>query len=107
MRPFRTNELRRNQERELLHRCLQLAPGHSHACVALALGCQRAGDLPRARERATRALAADPRSPLALKNLGAVLGQEGGSLRALCYLRRSLEIDPQDLQTAYRLAFAA
>ena len=36
--------------RELLHRCLLLAPGHSHACVALALGYQRAGDLPRAKE---------------------------------------------------------
>jgi tetratricopeptide (TPR) repeat protein len=36
--------------RELLHRCLRLAPGHSHACVALALGYQRAGDLPRAKE---------------------------------------------------------
>ena len=36
--------------RELLHRCLQLAPGHSHACVALALGYQRAGDLSRAKE---------------------------------------------------------
>jgi len=36
--------------RELLHRCLKIAPQHSHACVALALGYQRAGDLPRARE---------------------------------------------------------
>jgi len=45
---------------ELLHRCLQLAPGHSHACVALALGYQRAGDLLRARECTMQALAADP-----------------------------------------------
>ena len=36
--------------RELLHRCLQLAPGHSHACVAQALTYQQACDLPRARE---------------------------------------------------------
>jgi Tfp pilus assembly protein PilF len=39
-----------DQGRYLLHRCLELAPGHSHAFVALALGYQRAGDLPRARE---------------------------------------------------------
>ena len=92
--------------RELLHRCLQLAPGHSHACVALALGYQRAGDLLRAKEYTMQALAADPRNPVALKNLGAILGKEGDSLRALYYLRRSYEIDPQDPQTVYGLAFA-
>jgi Flp pilus assembly protein TadD len=79
---------------DLLHRCLQLAPGHSHACVALALGYQRAGDLERAKEYTMQALAADPRNPVALKNLGAILGKEGDSLRALYYLRRSYEIDP-------------
>ncbi len=41
------------------------------------------------------------------QNLGAILGKEGGSLRALYYLRRSNECDPQDPQTAYRLGFAA
>ena len=81
-------------------------PGHSHACVALALGYQRAGDLPRAKEYTMQALAADPRNPVALKNLGAILGKEGDCLRALYYLRRSLEIDPQDPQTVYGLAFA-
>jgi tetratricopeptide (TPR) repeat protein len=90
----------------LLHRCLQLAPGHSHACVALALGYQRAGDLPRAKEYTMQALAADPRNPVALKNLGAILGKEGDSLRALYYLRQSFEIDPQDSQTVYGLVFA-
>ena len=53
-----------------------------------------------------QALAADPRNPVALKNLGAILGKEGDSLRALYYLRRSFEIDPQDPQTVYGLAFA-
>ena len=43
---------------------------------------------------------------MALKNLGAILGKEGDSLRALYYLRQSLEIDPQDPQTVYGLAFA-
>ena len=47
--------------RDLLHRCLQLAPGHSHACVALALGYQRAGDLPWAKEYTRRVVAADHR----------------------------------------------
>jgi tetratricopeptide (TPR) repeat protein len=36
----------------------------------------------------------------------AILGKEGDSLLALYYLRRSLEIDPQDPQTVYGLAFA-
>ena len=43
---------------------------------------------------------------MALKNLGAILGKEGDSLRALYYLRQSFEIDPQDPQTVYSLAFA-
>jgi len=92
--------------RELLHRCLLLAPGHSHACVALALGYQRTSDLSRAKEYTLQALAADPRNPVALKNLGAILGKEKGSLRALYYLRRFFEIDPQDPQTVYSPAFA-
>jgi len=53
-----------------------------------------------------RALAADPRNPVALKNLGAIFGQEGDSLQALYHLRQSNECDPQDLQTVYGLAFA-
>jgi len=40
------------------------------------------------------------------KNLGAILGKEGDSLRALYYLRRSLEMDLHDPQTVYGLAFA-
>jgi Tfp pilus assembly protein PilF len=74
-----------DQGRELLHRCLKLMPGHSHACMALAFGYQRAGDLLRAKEYTMQALAADPRNPVALKNLGAILGKEGDSLRALSY----------------------
>jgi tetratricopeptide (TPR) repeat protein len=45
-------------------------------------------------------------NPVALKNLGAILGKEGDSLRALYDLLRSFEIDPQDPQTVYGLAFA-
>ena len=63
-------------------------------------------DLPQAKKFTMQALAADPRNPVALKNLGAILGQEGDSLRALYYLRRSFEIDPKDQQTVYGLAFA-
>ena len=43
---------------------------------------------------------------MAPKNLGAILGQEKGSLRALYCLRRSFEADPKDPQTVYGLAFA-
>jgi Flp pilus assembly protein TadD len=70
---------------ELLLRCLQLAPQHSHACLALGIAYLKLGDLPRAKEYSTQALAADPGNPVALKNLGAILGQEGDSLRALYY----------------------
>ncbi|HUS75282.1 MAG TPA: tetratricopeptide repeat protein [Methanothrix sp.] len=88
--------------RELLHRCLQLAPEHLHACVALAHGYQRACYLPRAKEYTMRALAADPRNPVALKNRVAINGQKDDSLRALYYLRRSYEIEPQDPQDRAR-----
>jgi len=57
---------------ELLLRCLQIAPQHSHTCVALGIAYLKKGDLPRAKEYSTQALAADPSSPVALKNLGAI-----------------------------------
>jgi len=73
-----------------------IAPGHSHAYVDLALAHQRKGDLPRAKEYTMRALAADPRNPVALKNLGATFGKEGDNLKALYYLHRSYEIESRD-----------
>jgi len=91
---------------ELLNRCLQIAPQHSNACVALGIAYQKKGDLAQAREATNRALAADPKNPVALKNLGAILGREGDSLRALYYLRQSYQINSQDPQTVYGLAFA-
>ena len=59
------------------------------------------------RMRHARPLPPIPGTPWPLKNLGAIFGQEGGSLRALYHLRRSNECDPQDPQTVYGLAFAA
>ncbi|MDD2835445.1 MAG: hypothetical protein PHY05_04790 [Methanothrix sp.] len=53
-----------------------------------------------------QALADDPGNPVALKNLGAILGKEGDCLRAFYYLRQSYQTDPQDPQTVYGLAFA-
>jgi len=61
----------------------------------------------RARQCAVRALAADSMRPVVLQESGRLFGQEGGSLPALCYLRRSIERHPQDPQTAFLLAFAA
>ena len=72
--------------------------------MALGIAYLKLGDLPRAKEHSMQALAVDPSSPVALKNLGAILGQEGDSLRALYYLRRSFEADPRDPQTVYGLA---
>jgi hypothetical protein len=59
-------------------RLVAFTPGHSHACVALALGYQRAGR-PAASEGVLHclALAADPSNPVALKNLGVILCQGG------------------------------
>ena len=43
-----------------------------------------------------QALASNPMNPIALKNPGAIFGKEGNSLKALYYLHRSFQIDPQD-----------
>ncbi len=88
---------------ELLLRCLQLAPQHSHTCVALGVAYQKMGDLALAKENVIHAL----QNPVALKNLGAILGREGDSLKALYFLRQPYQVDPQDPQTVYGLAFAA
>ena len=53
---------------------------------------KKKGDLPRAKEYAMRTLAADPRNPVALKNLGAIFGKEGDSLKALDYKEIGFEI---------------
>jgi hypothetical protein len=58
------------------------------------------------RPRSMHLVAFCPVFQVGLKNLGAILGKEGDSLRALYYLRRSYEIDPLDPQTVYGLAFA-
>ncbi len=34
-----------DQGKELLHRCLELAPKHSNACVTLGIAYQKKGDL--------------------------------------------------------------
>jgi tetratricopeptide (TPR) repeat protein len=53
-----------------------------------------------------RALEADSKNPVALKNLGAIFGKDGDRLKALYFLRRSFEIEPHDQQTVYGIAFA-
>jgi len=44
---------------------------------AKGIAYQHQGDLPRAKEYTSRALAIDPKDPVALKNLGAIFGKEG------------------------------
>ena len=86
-----------------LHRCLQLKP---RPRVALGIVYQKKSNLAQAREANSRALAADPKNPVALKNLGAILGREGDSLLDLYYLRQFYQANPLDPQTVYGLTFA-
>jgi Flp pilus assembly protein TadD len=83
-----------------------IVPQHSNACEALGIAYQKKGDLAQAREATSRVLSADPKNPVALKNLGAILGRVGDSLRALYFIRQSYQANPQDPQTVYCLAFA-
>ena len=68
---------------EMLQHCLRRAPEHSHACVALGMTCQKKCDLSQAKEYALRTLEADSKNPVALKNLGAIFGQEWGMAERL------------------------
>ncbi len=60
-------------------------------------------DLAQAKAFNSQALAADPKNPVALKNLGAILGREGDSLRALYSLRQSYQANPQGPADGVRL----
>jgi Tfp pilus assembly protein PilF len=67
--------------------------------VALGIAYQKKGDLAQARAFTSRALAKDVRNPGGSLEPGAMLGQEGDSLKALYYLRQSYQADPQGPQT--------
>jgi tetratricopeptide (TPR) repeat protein len=88
---------------ETLNRCIQLAPKHSNAHVALSFAHIKENDLPKAKEYLLRALDISPDNPYALKNLGGLLGKSGNNLMALYYLKKSFATNPYDAYTAYGL----
>jgi tetratricopeptide (TPR) repeat protein len=77
---------------ELLNRCLELAPRHSHAFVALGIAYQKKDDLAQAREATSRALAIDPKNPVALNDpkethvLRSLPGRTFSALELLCIM---------------------
>jgi tetratricopeptide (TPR) repeat protein len=80
---------------ETLRHCIEFAPSHVNAHVALGYAYQRAGDLEQAKKYSLKALEMDPNNPYVLKNLGGIFGKGGDNLRAFNYLRRLLGLFPR------------
>ena len=90
----------------LLKKCIEILPGNANAHVALGFAYMSLGDLNNAKECTLEALKIAPDNPFALKNLGGISGKERDYQSAFYYLKKSHEINPQDPQTVYGLAFA-
>lgn len=90
----------------LLKQCIKLSPRHANAHVALGFAYMNSNDLKSAKECTSRALKIVPNDPIALRNLGGILGKEKDYLNAFYHLQKFYDINPHDLQTVYGLAFA-
>ena len=90
----------------LLKKCIEILPGNANAHVALGFAYMSLGDLNNAKECTLEALKIAPDNPFALKNLGEISGKERDYQSAFYYLKKSYEINHQDPQTVYGLAFA-
>jgi len=66
----------------------------------------RIGDLRAAKEYTLKALKITPDNPFALRNLGGIFGKEKDYLNSFYHLQKSYNINPDDPQTVYGLAFA-
>jgi len=88
---------------EILKKCIELAPNHSNAYVALGFAYAEENDLNKAREHLVKALDIDPDNSYALKNLGGIWGKLGDNFKALYYLRKPFTSNPADPFTAYGL----
>ena len=90
----------------LLNQCIKLSSRHANAHVALGFAYMNSSDLMSAKEYTLQALKIVPNDPIALRNLGGILGKEKDFLNAFYQLQKSYDINPHDPQTVYGLAFA-
>jgi tetratricopeptide (TPR) repeat protein len=95
---------RRQQAEGYCERALELNPGHPLALAELAeLQAEAFRDLPRAQELATQAYARAPSRPEVLDALGWVTHLAGDSARALPYLERAAQQQPDESRVIYHL----
>jgi len=87
----------------LLHRFVDLAPDSSHGWTALGVAQSRDGDVQAATTSLGRALEIDPQNGYALRNLGALLGEESPE-QALPILERAARLMPEDQASQYGYA---
>lgn len=88
---------------ELLSRFVDLVPDSSHGWTALGVAQSRCGDAQAATNSLERALEIDPQNAYALRNLGAILGQNSPQ-KALPILERAARLMPEDQAAQYGYA---
>src|SRR5271169_3665633 len=82
------------------------AAAQVHTYLEQAAEAMHKGDLASAEETLRRALAIDPRSLVALNNLGIVLSREGKPAEAIPFYQEALKVRPGDPATQRNLAIA-
>jgi tetratricopeptide (TPR) repeat protein len=87
----------------LLRRFVDLVPDSSHGWTALGVAQSRDGDVRGATTSLERALEIDPQNAYALRNLGALLGDESPE-QALPILERAARLMPEDQAAQYGYA---
>ena len=87
----------------LLRRFVDLVPDNSHGWTALGVAQSRDGDVRGATISLGRALEIDPQNAYALRNSGALLGEESPQ-QALPILERAARLMPEDQATQYAYA---
>jgi arylsulfatase A-like enzyme/Tfp pilus assembly protein PilF len=94
---------RRNEALAVFERVHRLDPGNALALVDAGTVHLMGGDLARARQAFSAAIAADPAAARAHNGLGVVAAREGRPEEAISYWKRAVELDPRDYQTLFNL----
>jgi tetratricopeptide (TPR) repeat protein len=87
-----------------LQRCLALDPTYTNAAVGLGVAFARLNRNDEAEEALRNALAQEPGSVFALRNLAAVLGRQGKLAEALPLFRKAVVAAPDDPEVRFALA---
>jgi tetratricopeptide (TPR) repeat protein len=71
---------------------------------SIGFACLKKNQIDKAKEAFLKALDLDPNNSFAMRNLGGLWGKSGDNVRALYFLQRANELNPDDPFTVYGLA---